>query len=238
MVLGESQMLDLAAVTDTMKSTRQLVVEWIDKILIDKNWNGTDLARKAELAPSTILRLLNDPKHTFVPSMRTLQKVSDATNIPIPPEILEVIGKGTEDQGSMLERRKHAAQTFIHNVTVKHVSALPEALRKNVTPKEGVTVPSPPQLDGDTTAFAFYVPDNSMDPVYKSGQLVFATQHRDALEGDTVLVTDKQGKSRIRMLLSIDETGFGLSKSLPAKVDETLSFDELSDIAIVVAAFK
>jgi transcriptional regulator with XRE-family HTH domain len=237
-VIGVAQMLDTAAAELKMNTARQLVVEWIEQILTDKNWNGTDLARAAELAPSTILRLLNDPKHHFVPSMRTLQKISEGVLRPIPDALIKLIAKGEEDEGTMMSRRAIAAQRFLSTVPVKHVSALPESLRRNTTPREEQRVPVPPQYEGDQTIFAFYMPDSAMEPIIRSGSLAYATKHRDASAGDLVLITDKQGKSRVRSLMEIDEIGLKLSKSVPAKEDEVVPFDDLDDIAVIVAILR
>src|ERR1700722_18386662 len=79
------------------QTPKQIVIEWIDHILDRKGWNGTELARKSELAPSTLLRLLNDPEHPFLPSQRTLTKIAEGSGIPITKKVLEAIGGETED---------------------------------------------------------------------------------------------------------------------------------------------
>jgi hypothetical protein len=113
------------------------------------------------------------------------------------------------------------------------VSSLPAALQSAATPRRDGYVPAPPQLEGDETAFAFHMPDNSLGSWFKTGVLMYATKRRDPVPGDLVMITDKNGKTRVRLLLDITESGLKLSKSLPEQEDETLSFDDISEIAIV-----
>jgi hypothetical protein len=63
---------------------------------------------------------------------------------------------------------------------------------------------------------------------------MFATKARDPTGGDLVMLTGKDGRTRVRLLIRIDESGLILSKSMPAKDDEKLSFDEIGDIAVIV----
>jgi hypothetical protein len=123
-------------------------------------------------------------------------------------------------------------------VQLRHISSLPASLQSAVGGNRDAYVPAPPQLEGDETAFAFHMPDNTFDPWFKSGTLMFATKRRDPVAGDTLLVADKGGRSRVRLLMDITEKGLKLSKSLPAVEDEVLNFDEIQDIAVVTVFVK
>jgi transcriptional regulator with XRE-family HTH domain len=228
------------AAPEKMKSPRATVIEWIDHILDRKKWTGTDLARKSGLAPSTILRLLNDPDHPFVPSLKTLQKIAEGSGYPIPRKVTEILGAGkmeaTEQPEEDLDRRprNHRMPT----VELRYVSSLPAALQAAAHAKRETYVAAPPQLEGDETAFAFHMPDDTYDPWWKSGMLLYATKRRDPTAGDTVMITDKNGKTRVRLMLGMDEGGVRLSKTHPVKEDEKMSFDDISEIAIVVIFVK
>ena len=170
------------AMTDRQKSSRAVVVEWIDHIREMKKWSGTDLARHSDLAPSTVLRLLHDPKHRFVPTLRTLQKIADGSGFPIPRKVTDALeapriepAAETESTASPTSRRMKsgAVSDFSHpraTVEVRRVSSLPSALQA-ASGRAEVSVATPPQLEGDDTAFAFYAPDNTMDPYIKVGTL-------------------------------------------------------------------
>src|SRR5262249_5774202 len=148
------------------QTPKQVVIEWIDHILDRKRWNGTELARKSGLAPSTLLRLINDPDHPFVPSMKTLQKVADGSGIPITKKVLEAIGADSEEAADLSSEgaaRRSSGRSTQRAATVefKHVSALPASLQAAAGARRDGQVPAPPQLDGDNTAFAFNMPDDS-----------------------------------------------------------------------------
>jgi transcriptional regulator with XRE-family HTH domain len=237
----------MSAVKEKMKSPKEIVIEWIDHILDRKQWTGTDLARKSNLAPSTILRLMNDPDHQFVPSLKTLQKIAEGSGYPIPRKVMAVLGANKVEQPATDESEedheaspRRAARSTIRTATVelRHVSSLPAALQAASNPKRDAYAPAPPQLEGDETAFAFYMPDDTFDPWMKSGTMCYATKRRDPLTGDTVMVTDKNGKTKVRSLVGMDEAGMRLSKSHPVKEDEVVPFDDLTEIAIVVAFVK
>jgi hypothetical protein len=118
------------------------------------------------------------------------------------------------------------------------VSSLPASLQAAAHSKRDGYVGAPPQLEGDETAFAFYMPDDSYEPWFKSGSLLFGSKRRDPVAGDTVMITDKHDRTRVRSLLGIDESGLRLSKSHPVKEDEVLAFDEIKEIAIIVCFMK
>ncbi len=227
--------MDAYTVAAADKSLRDLVIEYIDHILDRKKWTGTDLARKAGMSPSTILRLLNDKNYNFIPTMKTLRKIADTSGYPIPRKVLDGIGASRdEDATSASEARTRRRTSGGGSVELKYFSSLPPALQSSTAPKATpTTVTAPAQLDGDDTLFGFYMFNDELAPVVSSGALMFGTKRRDPANGDTVLVTDKNGRSKIRFLMSITENGLKMSRSLPAKEDETISFDEIGDMAIV-----
>ncbi|MEH2517381.1 transcriptional regulator with XRE-family HTH domain [Bradyrhizobium sp. AZCC 1610] len=234
-----------AAVTENMKTPKEIVIEWIEHILDRKKWTGTDLARKSNIAPSTILRLMNDPDHQFVPTLKTLQKIADGSGYPIPRKVMNVLGANkiepsdTAEEEAEAPRRSFRSSTpRVSTVELRHVSSLPAALQAAANPKRDSYAPAPPQLEGDETAFAFYMPDDTFEPWMKSGTMCYATKRRDPVTGDTIMVTDKNGKTKIRSLMGIDEAGLKLSKSHPVKEDEVMQFDDIAEIAIVVVFVK
>jgi transcriptional regulator with XRE-family HTH domain len=228
------------------QTTKEIVIEWIDHILDRKKWTGTDLARSAELAPSTILRLLNNPKHPFVPTVSTLQKIASGSGYPIPKKVMEALGAAGDGGTANFEggepenvRRVNLRPARQATVELRHVSSLPAALQSAAAgPRRDGYVPAPPQLEGDETAFAFHMPDSSLGMWFKTGVLMYATKRRDPVPGDLVVLTDKSEKTRVRLLLDITENGLKLSKSLPEKEDEVIQFDDIKEIAIVAMTMR
>jgi transcriptional regulator with XRE-family HTH domain len=224
------------------QSPKQIVIEWIDHILDRKKWNGTDLARACGLAPSTILRLLNNPEHQFVPTVTTLQKIANGSGYPIPKKVMAALGAddsrepAAEGESGNAAARSSRART--PTVELRHVSSLPAALQSAASPKRDGYVPAPPQLEGDETAFAFHMPDNSFGQWFKTGNLMYATKRRDPMPGDLVMITAKDEKTRVRLLVDINESGLSLSKSMPVKEDESMTFDDIKEIAVVVITVR
>ena len=212
---------------------KAIVIEWIDHILDRKKWNGTDLARKAGIAPSTILRLLNNPKHHFVPTVTTLQKIADGSGYPIPKKVMAALGAEGEAVASEEDSTRPVRAARQPTVELRHVSSLPAALQSAASPRRDGYVPAPPQLEGDETAFAFHMPDSSLGSWFKTGVLMYATKRRDPVPGDLIMITDKNEKTRVRLLLDITENGLKLSKSIPEKEDETVQFEDIKEIAVV-----
>jgi transcriptional regulator with XRE-family HTH domain len=224
-----------------MKSPKKAVIDWIDHILDRKKWDGTRLAREAKLAPSTILRLLNDPDHPFVPTLKTLQKIADASGYPIPRKVTELLGapkmEPTENGDDEAEPRR-SARTRSLTVELRHVSSLPASLQAGTSAKREAYVPAPPQLDGDETAFAFHMPDESFDPWLQSGTLMFATKRRDPVRNDMIVITDRNERTKVRLLLGIDENGLRLLTKIGSEEEERVSFDDIKEIAILIGLIK
>jgi transcriptional regulator with XRE-family HTH domain len=240
--LAQSKVLEqkaMDAMINRQKSSRAVVVEWIDHILEKKRWTGTDLARHSDLAPSTVLRLLNDPNHRFIPSLKTLQKIADGSGCPIPRRVTEALGAPRIEPAAGTETPAYAAtKPSIRDlpqqratVGIRHVSSLPAALQaasRHASARQPVTVPIPPQLEGDETALAFYAPDNTMDPYIKVGTLIYGTKRRDPVAGDLILVTDRSGRSRVRLLIDINEKGLQMTRpSQASESDEVMPFDDI-----------
>lgn len=224
------------------KDARKVVIDWINHVLERRKWSGTDLARRSNLAPSTVLRMLNDPHHRFLPSLKTLEKISEGSGYPIPMAVIEALGGSRFGElrdgapGAPAPSEVLRPETLPRQLTLdlRYFSALPKSLHTQV--QHTVRVPSPPQFEGDDSAFAFYVPDAGLQPWIKAGALMFATKRRDPIAGDIVLVTDQEGRSGVRLLNHLDENGLALSRAYPEKTDETLTYDEVFEIAIVAAA--
>ena len=260
---------------DKAKAVKE-IKDWIDHILRRKGWTGTDLARKADLAPSTILRMYSDKNYTFVSSYSTIMKIANASGYKPPPSLLEAFN--IKDQGfdtgmtapvhvSELEKvavgenvrpvplhrrtlgklgnrnglrdtadndsedRSTAGSRTIKVVPIKFVSSLPKTLQPlSQTRKE---VECPTRLAGDTTAFAFHMPDNSMTPWIPVKSMMFATKSRDPIRGDVVMITKTDGRTIVRAVDDINEDGITVSKGGADGSAMKVPFDSIEDIGVV-----
>ncbi|MGY0572398.1 helix-turn-helix domain-containing protein [Bradyrhizobium sp. RDM12] len=197
---------------------------WIRGIMLRRDWTATDLARRSGLAPSTLLRALNDPAHRFSFTKKTLQKIADGAEEPIPPSL-----GGTPS--SEATATNVAGQRMLG---VRNVSALPAKAQSAAKAGKTEIVEAPPRLRDDETAFALRNPDESLGAWFKPRCLMFATKARDPAGGDLIMLTAKDGRTRVRLLLGIDASGMRLSKSMPPREDELIEFDDLGEVAIIV----
>ncbi|MCW2225668.1 transcriptional regulator with XRE-family HTH domain [Bradyrhizobium japonicum] len=218
------------------KSSRakEAVIAWIRLLMRKRDWSGTDLARNAGISPSTILRALNQPDYEYVFSQRTLEKIARGAGEPLPIHLRD---HATDVDQSSSDQTKWGWQPPSHPhrlIEVRSVSALPVSSQSKVKVAKAEVIPAPFHLEDDDTAFAFRNPDEVLAPWFRPRALMFATKARDPTGGDLVMLTGKDGRSRVRLLLGVSETGLSLSRSLPAKEDERIGFDDIGDIAVIV----
>lgn len=214
--------------------SKEAVMEWIRLLMRKRDWSGTDLARNAGISPSTILRALNQPDYEYVFSERTLEKIARGAGEPLPVHLRD---HATELDQSHGDHSKWGWQSPAHPdrlIKVRSVSALPVSSQSRVKAAKAEVVPAPFHLEDDDTAFAFRNPDDALAPWFRPRALMFATKARDPTGGDFVMLTGKDGRTRVRLLLGVSETGLSLSRSMPAKEDEKVTFDEIGDIAVIV----
>jgi len=213
--------------------SRDAVIEWIRLLMRKRDWSGTDLARNAGISPSTILRALNQPDYEYVFSQRTLEKIARGAGEPLPAHLRDY----DVDAPSGSHPAKWGWQSSSHPyrlIEVRSVSALPVSVHSRVKVAKADFVPAPFHLEDDVTAFAFRNPDEALGPWFRPRALMFATKSRDPSGGDLVMLTGKDGRTRVRLLMGIDESGLSLSRSMPAKEDEKVDFDDIGDIAVIV----
>ncbi|UPK17603.1 helix-turn-helix transcriptional regulator [Bradyrhizobium sp. 131] len=199
-------------------------VEWIRVIMQKRDWTATDLARRSGLAPSTLLRALNDPEHRFKFTKRTLQKIADGAEEPIPPSL-----GGTDNSFAMGSKA-----SSLRMLGVRNLSALPAKAQSAVKVGRTEIVEAPPRLRHDETAFALRNPDESLGAWFKPRCLMFATKVRDPAGGDLIVLTGKDGRTRLRLLLGIDQSGLRLSRTMPPGEDELMEFDDVAEVAVIV----
>lgn len=201
------------------------LLQWVQQIMKSRSWTATELARRAELAPSTLLRALNKESHPFIFSKTTLQKIADAAGEKVPQDLFSMVG-----------RRRF--EDVRHQVHVRYVSAFPAKVHSSFGIAKPELVDVPVGLQRDETLFAFRNPDNQLGAWFPLRSLMFATQSRDPAEGDLLMLTGRDGRTKVRLLLSISEAGLRVSKTMPAMEDETIPFDDIADIGVVVDVLR
>jgi transcriptional regulator with XRE-family HTH domain len=210
--------------------SKAAVVEWIRLLMRKRDWSATELARSSGIAPSTLLRALNNPDYRYVFSLRTLQKIAGGAGEPIPHHLA---GNGQEIVPSLSGSTWDQPSGRYRMVEVRSVSALPAKAQSAVKLAKPEVIAAPFHLENDETIFAFRNPDESLGAWFRPRSLMFATKARDPTGGDIIMITSK-GRTTVRLLLGVTENGLSLSKTMPPKEDEKISFDEIGDIAVIV----
>jgi transcriptional regulator with XRE-family HTH domain len=222
---------------------RQEFISWVDHILERRQQDATHLALDSDLSPSTILRLLNNKNHTYLPSMTTLRKIANGSGYPIPQKLLQAYEVQVTEPDAAPRPRPTAnvrggpaAQRTVEvgaprKVAVRHVSTLPKSLAPIVPSEQRVEVL--PMLKDDTTAFAFKMPDDSLAPVVRGGAMVFASKSRDPAIDDIVLIVDENGRAKVRAITGVNEDGYIVSPVMRQDQTETVAFDAIKDWGII-----
>lgn len=216
---------------------RAEITRWIDGILRREDWTATELSHRAELAPSTILRLLNDRHHTFVSSFATLNKIAAASGHRIPASVLEAFSvPPPAEDGAATPATVPAPSRPPARLPVRPLSALP----RHMQPPADLDchVDRPDALAGDDTAFAAYMNDSGLAPWVPSGTLLHLTRRRDPAVGDIVAVFGADGCSRVRLLAAVDPGGYALRGANTAAEPVRMGFDEIGQVAVVVGLWR
>lgn len=122
-------------------------------------------------------------------------------------------------------------------IPLRYVSSLPASLVQQV--RDDVSIACPADMLNDDTAFAFRMPDEALAPIVRGGMTLFATKRRDPTVGDILLVTDQSGRSRVRVIEAIDETGFKLQRTGPTDAQsETIGFDDIKEFGVVEGIWR
>lgn len=219
---------------------------WIKTILAHHDWTATELGRRANVAPSTVLRIKDYEDHRFQPTLKTLQKLSTASGIPIPRAVIEACGVDNVEPGEPIlvpttpKSVRDALSTLSRTAKLGKQLSIPVRFVSSMVPRSlhpasqrNTVVRCPPKLENDETAFAFACPDNSLDPWIRAGAMLYASQASEPKVGDLILITDRNGLSKVRMLADMDETGMILSRPSPFGADEHVAYGDYESTAVV-----
>jgi len=231
-----------------LERTRREFIEWVDHILTQKKMTATDLAHASNLAPSTLLRILNSKTHPFNISFMTIRKIAEGSGYPIPKVLMDAHDVKAEGGGDQSPKPRPAiikASSNVKNqapssdtpmIPVRYVSSLPSSLVPTV--REEAQEVCPPNMIGDETAFAFRMPDNALEPAIRGGSLMYATKRRDPVSGDILLVIDEAGRARVRMVTDVDSAGIHVERIYPERKAETITFDDVKEFGVVEGIWR
>jgi phage repressor protein C with HTH and peptisase S24 domain len=214
---------------------RDAAIAYVDGLVRETGLDLTNLARRAGVSSTTLTRFHNDPGYTNSLSARTLQKLSDATGIPLPASLGGAPGAMTVPQGSLngvaiprsgprdLPVVGHARGGqegyFFDNGLIESYAERPWFLL------------------GQSNAYAVYVNDGSMEPVLRHGQLVYVSPAVPPSPGDDVVVQLTDGQGLIKRLQRRTARHLVLEQFNPEKRLE-IPVGTVRSVHLVVAVLK
>lgn len=103
-----------------------------------------------------------------------------------------------------------------------------------------ILVDCPPFLDGDPTAYATYIPDNSLGITMRAGMLIYVTQRRDPREGDVAILTQKSGRTYLRYVFGVLDDAYSVKwVGANGEIHEgRVPFEELEEVAIMAGSCR
>lgn len=176
---------------------QKAAVAYVKRVLSEKNWTATELARAANVSQTTITRPLNDTKGEYSFSWKTIHKVYQASNIEPPPFLTDIQTHrpakehlGNFDTGQLLKDLPIKGQAYGNNGNMLFTDDLVNTYTER-----------PWHLLGRPEAYACYIYGESMVPAYRPGNLVYVDPSRPANIGDDVIVILANGEAMVKHLV-------------------------------------
>jgi phage repressor protein C with HTH and peptisase S24 domain len=174
---------------------------YVQTILDATGLDASTLARRVGLTPSTLTRFLNDARTVHSLSARTLSKLADYSQMPLPRELggaatasdpsrqlptskpLRNPEAGPRDLPVLGFARAGEEGFFIENGTVQRY------------------VERPWFLIGRSESYSVYVSDDSMEPVFRHGQLLYVDPGLPVGKEDDVVIQLRDGQAFVKRFL-------------------------------------
>lgn len=174
---------------------KQAQLDYVRHVLKSTGLDPTGLAKKVAVSQTTITRPLNNPDHEYGFSLGTLLAIQAKTGVPMPPVLLGKAGAAIQGRGPQnaapgaldLPVRGQAAASNGGGIE------LSDHLANNY-------VERPWFLLGKSEAYSVYVFDESMEPVFEHGHLLYVDPSRPVRPGDAVVIQLTSGRGYIKRL--------------------------------------
>lgn len=99
-------------------------------------------------------------------------------------------------------------------------------------------VPRPYYLMHAKDAYALYVTDAAMTPMYRPGQMLFVNPYKPASSGDGVVITGKKGEMRVRELVEYGPRTVTLREYHPERRDFAIALRDIEAIHTVAGTME
>jgi phage repressor protein C with HTH and peptisase S24 domain len=198
----------------------------IDRLAQEYGLSPSGLARRAGLDPTTFnksKRITREGKQRW-PSTESIAKILDATGATI-GEFVSYIGEGKG--GGVYRNIPVVGFAQAGNKGYFDDAGYPTGAGWDEIPF--------PEL-GDPHAYALEISGDSMEPVYRDGDIVIISPEANVRRGDRVVVKTKEGEILAKLLRRRSARKIELVSLNPAHKERVLTSDEIEWIARIVWA--
>lgn len=204
-------------------------------------WNYTTIARRAGLASTTVTRFMNEPDVRHMLSARSLAKIAAISSVPVPVELggtVPLVGDGE------LGRREFS--TSAGPIPPPGPRDLPvRGHAKGGSSgayffEQGIVqayVERPWFLMGVPTAYAVYIQNDSMEPVFRHGHLAYVNPSVPPSPGDDVVIHLKDGQGFVKRLVRRTARALIAEQFNPGRQLEWPT-DSVESVHLIVASLR
>jgi phage repressor protein C with HTH and peptisase S24 domain/lambda repressor-like predicted transcriptional regulator len=197
---------------------QQAARNYVDAVVKATGWNYTAIARRAGLASTTLTRFMNEPDIRHMLSARSIAKIAAGRDVPVAPEIggRAPLADGAEAAGPEGAGRAGASRggREFSSAPVAVPPPGPRDLPIRGHAKGGTGeayffdqggvqayAERPWFLMGVPTAYAIYIHNDSMEPVFRHGHLAYVNPAVPPSPGDDVVIHLRDGQGFVKRLL-------------------------------------
>jgi transcriptional regulator with XRE-family HTH domain len=210
---------------------RDAAIAYVDHLTRETGLDLTNLARRAGISSTTLTRFRNDPSYRNSLSGRTLKKLSDITGIPLPSEL------GGADAALRTFTPAYPAGPAPRDLPVLGTSRVAKEVYWFDLDAKPSRIERPCFLYGQVDAYAVYVNDRTMEPVFKPGELLYISPSVPAAPGDDVVIQLTNGPGMIKRLQGRNSRQIVLGQFSP-KRPSTIDVVAVRAIHLIVAVLR
>lgn len=204
-------------------------------------WNYTTIARRAGLASTTVTRFMNEPEVRHMLSARSLAKIAAISSVPVPAELggaVPIVGDGEPGRREFSPSPAAIPPPGPRDLAIRgHAKG---GSNGAYFFEQGVVqayVERPWFLMGVPAAYAIYIQNDSMEPVFRHGHLAYVNPSVPPSPGDDVVIHLKDGQGFVKRLVRRTARALIVEQFNPARQLEWPT-DSVEAVHLIVASLR
>ena len=215
--------------------------KYVGAVSAATGWDFTTIARRAGLSSSTLTRFMNNPDIRHVLSARSIAKIAAASGVPVPPELGGAASTSSGGTG-------HAPEFVRSPAGVPPPGARDLPVRGHAKGgsigtyffEQGAVqayVERPWFLMGVPSAYAVYIQNDSMEPVFRHGHLAYVNPSVPVSAGDDVVIHLRDEQGFVKRLVRRTARALIAEQFNPPKQLEWAA-DKVAAVHLIVASLR